>query len=565
MAQVYPSDWQHMTQEGLLARELDILQQLASGLPLSYRVYHGVHWTRLEHNLTVTGRLQFLVVLPSGMLVLVAMRTGVVRVESGRLLKKNAQGETDILEDALHQGHQLSRQFFDQHQKTLRFEPVLLFPDFKVAALDGVGLQARRVVDATGQPGLCALIESIEEAAVASRTTCPSPDELHRFLTNTLQLMPEVGVLSLASEQWMTRLAHGLEDWVSRLHFEPFRLRVRGTAGSGKSQLALREMMNNQVRKARTLYVCYNRPLAAHMQTVVQQAGHQGCAIFNFHALCDRVLRDAGQVPDFTQAHAFDRMVQAALNLPVDKRWVFDSVVVDEGQDFEPAWLAVLQRFAHAGTRWLWLEDPAQNLYEKQVIPLPGWVELSVQLNFRNPQRVVECINRLVHEFDTLDAKVFAMRAMSPIEGFEVQCLAYESQNGPLDATAKAITQCLKMGFSREQIAVLTLRGHEKSKVLKSPKAGPHALSHFTGHYDAHGIPEYTAGAVLAESVYRFKGQAASAIILTEIELEQWDDKAFRKLFVGMSRSKMALFLVGDHATMTRISTPLGLPLTGLG
>jgi superfamily I DNA and RNA helicase len=56
----------------------------------------------------------------------------------------------------------------------------------------------------------------------------------------------------------------------------------------------------------------------------------------------------------------------------------------------------------------------------------------------------------------------------------------------------------------------------------------------------AHGLQRL----VLLESVYRFKGQAAPAIIFAEIDFDVLDEKAVRKLFVGATRSMMKLVLV---------------------
>lgn len=570
-ARIFPSDWKHVPTEGLWGREADALQILASGLGEGYTIYHGIHWTRLEQGLTVLGRIQFLVLTPSGMLVLIAMKTGVVRVENGRLYKSQTNSQTktqqqslqqshqvDILEDLLEQGSGLSRQFFTQHQKSLRFEPLLYFPDFKVRLVDGVALQARRLVDATANPSLCDIIREINEAAFQMGVNVNVDGHvIHRFLSNTLDLVPEVGALSEASEQWLTRLTQGLEDWVRRLHFEPFKLRVRGTAGSGKSQLALKEMVQNHQARARTLYVCYNRPLAAHMAGEVRGLELMGASVFNFHALCDRVLRDAGQHVDFSQAGAFDSLVNRTRDLPIDRRWIFDSIVIDEGQDFEPEWLNVLQRFGHDRTRWIWLEDPAQNLYGKAHVELPGWVTLQVPLNFRNPQRIVEALQSYQPAFGLLDDTEFQVQAMCPLEGFPVEYIGYDAAQGPLDATAKAITGCLKQGFSRSQIALITLRGHEKSRVLKEKQLGPHALRHFTGQYDEQGIPLFTEGAVLAESVYRFKGQSAQAVVVTEIEFETFSDSDYRKLFVAMTRAKMGVVLVGESSVLDKLKNPL--------
>jgi len=64
------------------------------------------------------------------------------------------------------------------------------------------------------------------------------------------------------------------------------------------------------------------------------------------------------------------------------------------------------------------------------------------------------------------------------------------------------------------------------------------------GQYDLFGNPVFRDGELLVESVYRFKGQSAPAVILTEVDFETFDDKSYRKLFVGMTRARMKLVLV---------------------
>lgn len=71
-----------------------------------------------------------------------------------------------------------------------------------------------------------------------------------------------------------------------------------------------------------------------------------------------------------------------------------------------------------------------------------------------------------------------------------------------------------------------------------------HALTSFTGAYDLLGDPIYREGGLLAQSVYRFKGQSAPAVNFTEIDFEQVDDLVLRKLFVGMTRARLKLVMV---------------------
>ena len=49
-------------------------------------------------------------------------------------------------------------------------------------------------------------------------------------------------------------------------------------------------------------------------------------------------------------------------------------MIVDEGQDFAVKWRdAIMRLLKPEGSAW-WMEDPLQNLYDKEPVPLPGWV-----------------------------------------------------------------------------------------------------------------------------------------------------------------------------------------------
>lgn len=551
-AKVFPSDTSELALDGAQARERDVLLQLQAQLTEGYTIYHGVHWSRIEHGLTVAGRIQFLVLGPSGIVYSILMKTGLMKVDQGRFIKQLGDQRQDVFNALAEQGALLAHKFRQQHQGTLRIEPIFYCPDFTVLEASGLAVNAERVVDARQKNELGAKIQTID-AISDLLSSNPNTKAIHSFLCNELNLVPEVGALSQAAETLVTRLSQGLEQWVGRLTFEPFRLRVSGTAGSGKSQLAFGELERNHRSRARTLYVCYNRPLSSHMARQVREAALVGAAVFNFHALCDRMLRDAGQDVDYSAPGVFGQLAELVLTTPVDKRWVFDSIVVDEGQDFDQSWLPVLERCSHAGTRWLWLEDPIQNLYSKPVVQLPGWVNLQTPMNYRNPKRVVQALQLLQHEFKFESTFKLEIEAACPLEGLPLEFFEYEDDEGLFNQTAKAITACLRHGFARDKIAVLSMRGHEKSKVLAQAGLGPHSLRHFTGRYDEHGGQIFTEGNVHAESVYRFKGQSAQAVVVTELAFEEFNEADFKRLFVAMTRAKLLLVLVGRGATLARL------------
>ena len=51
---------------------------------------------------------------------------------------------------------------------------------------------------------------------------------------------------------------------------------------------------------------------------------------------------------------------------------------------------------------------------------------------------------------------------------------------------------------------------------------------------------------MLLESIYRFKGQSAPCVILTEVDFEAFDEQAARKFFVGATRATMKLIVVAS-------------------
>jgi superfamily I DNA and RNA helicase len=113
----------------------------------------------------------------------------------------------------------------------------------------------------------------------------------------------------------------------------------------------------------------------------------------------------------------------------------------------------------------------------------------------------------------------------------------------------KAVERCLARGFALEDIAVVSLRGRERSVLQGLVRLGPWTLRHFTGRYDEGGAAIWTDGQLLIESVRRFKGQAAAAVVLTECDLPELDAMSRRLLFVGLTRARVHLEWVVSERT----------------
>jgi hypothetical protein len=409
-------------------------------------------------------------------------------------------------------------------------ESLLYCPDHTVKEPGSAGIDPARIVDASRKEQLLQVIQSI---LPASGEVLPAKPRIHRFLGDTLELVPEVHALVGEAALLSTRLSGGLAHWARRIEMEPFRLRVIGTAGSGKTQLAMAVYRDAVSAGRRPLYVCYNRPLADHIALIAPQGGE----VATYHQLGDRVSRARGETPEFSRPGAFARLEALLDAHDPDAAARCDELIVDEGQDFHPHWARNLMRFLRPGGRAWWLEDPMQNLYGRAPAPLEGWVTLRSEVNYRSPADVLATLNRLLPLERPLEPG-------SPLAGSEVEIMRYADASELVARTISAVTRCLGLGFKRSHVALVTYRGREASQLAAYDRLGPYRLRAPTGQYDLLGNALHTEGEVLIDSVHRFKGRAAPCIVFTEIDFETLDETAIRRLFVGATRATMKLTLI---------------------
>ncbi|RKO03121.1 nuclease [Burkholderia mallei] len=551
MARIIPDDWKNHAATGAAERERETLATLERTLPDAYTVYHGVHWTRADHNFSVFGEAHFVIVSPAGRVLVIEQKAGFLRETPKGLVKVYLQTERNV-------SIQLARTLENLHRRLTAalgagaygVEELLYCPDYTIRNPAIAGVAPARIVDATRRHALAA---RIVDALPADEPPFPSAAKVHHFLADELSLTPDTSALVGQADTLVTRLSGGLAAWARRLEFEPFRLRVIATAGAGKTQLAVQAMRGAISAGKRVLYVCFNRPLADHVARIAPQ----GVKIANYHQLCDWIARDGGHVPDFGARDAFAQLEARFAQTPIAERWRFDTLIVDEGQDFQPSWAHALERLVAPGGAWWWLEDPLQNLYMRERVPLPGWVTLKETTNYRSPRDILDYVRDVVGSVEPLAAELVSG---SPFGGSEISISAYDDAHAQspaqacIDATKRAITHALALGFRKQDIAVLSFRGREGSALATLDQLGPHRVKSFTGKYDLFGNPEYREGDVLLDSLHRFKGQAAPCVILTEVDFDAFDERAARKLFVGATRATMKLIVVASKRAAQRIA-----------
>ncbi len=124
--------------------------------------------------------------------------------------------------------------------------------------------------------------------------------------------------------------------------------------------------------------------------------------------------------------------------------------------------------------------------------------------NFRSPQNLVALIKLLKLSLRNIRAR------STHAEGL-IETLTYHDEKTLLSQTATMIDRFIKAGFKAEDILVLSGHGLKNAALLQANQAGTHKLKRFTSRYDATHEPVWTEGDIVADSVYRAKGQSAAA------------------------------------------------------
>jgi hypothetical protein len=271
--------------------------------------------------------------------------------------------------------------------------------------------------------------------------------------------------------------------------------------------------------------------------------GITGLEVASFHALC-------GHRCEMAKVQGRDLLAEAEAAYPGANRYDvhlpcalafsseifpdrYDSVVVDEGQDFrEEYWFAVEMLLSDSEKSPLYIfYDPNQTLYTTaSTIPVKEEPFVLIA-NCRN----THAIHQVCYQFykgHKIDPPV--------IPGLPVSTVCAPALSAQAWAIQKVLNQLLIQEHVRpEDLAILIVDGKNKSTYYGVLQAIPLPLGIRWSFVDHN-----TRGALLAETVSRFKGLERSGILLWVPE--PCESSEFTELlYVGTSRAKSLLQVVG--------------------
>ncbi|MEM6839897.1 MAG: NERD domain-containing protein [Cyanobacteria bacterium P01_C01_bin.120] len=272
-------------------------------------------------------------------------------------------------------------------------------------------------------------------------------------------------VLSLDVEQ--ERLARTLGDG-HRIFY--------GVAGSGKTVIlmARAKALANRLPRHRTLILCFNITLAAHLRSTLHQDTRnphyqERITVLHFHDWAKTHLGHLPSHQDFPDPEAYNthlgqQLLERLNALPPDQKW--DSVLVDEAHTFSAHWFrccVAALKDPHNGDLLI-VSDGSQSLYKRQHFT---WKSVGIQAtgrakrlsqNYRNTHEILSLAWSVVGSTgDDTDSATFpAVRPDSALrQGHPPTLHLTDSKTSAAHALTQQVRTLCESGYSPADIAIL--------------------------------------------------------------------------------------------------------------
>jgi hypothetical protein len=521
------------------ASELAVRAALAH-LDDNWRVFHSVVWQSKRYGRQGDGEADFVLLHPSHGLVVLEVKGGsLVEVENGQWYSVNSRTRRRVPIKNPFEQAKVSKYALLNYLRSvaprLADVPIahaVAFPGASHSASVGPYGPRALVLDAVDllDPEK-AVNRLVAHWGYEARLSHGDIDEITRRLAPTTTIRRRLGSVVGAANAELLQLtkAQQLAFHITRTRR---RAAVQGGPGTGKTVLALERARYLADDGFNVLLTCFNRPLANQLAKAVSDSS---VTVATFHSLCLSQARQAGLMTatsDVDDWHdtAADLLVDAASSTGLQ----FDAVIIDEGQDFAADWFDALQMLlagAETGVLYVFY-DPRQALMQPSWELPDGLESFPLDWNCRNTLAIARKVCNVYGD------ELLALGT----QGEPPQWIKSESIDGALRIIQDLVDNLLTAeDLTPQQIVVLS----DSRPIIERLRR---MVVTDVGFVDLEGV------GVVAETVHRFKGLEADVLILLISSATGSHDELRSLAYVGMSRARTMLIVVGPKSARKVIS-----------
>ncbi|MRH77615.1 AAA family ATPase [Spiribacter sp. C176] len=354
---------------------------------------------------------------------------------------------------------------------------------------------------------------------------------LESLLARPFTLSFSIGT-ELADTEAIFRVLEPLQYQILEVIEDIPRALLQGGAGTGKTIVAMEEALRSARAGRKTLLTCFNKPLANYFER--RLSGIEHLSVAGFHTLCGWASHQVGiSIPsDINDVSLYENSLPNALCDAMEQkpslRW--ETVIVDEGQDFLDEWWIALDACLVPDGRIRVFMDSNQRVYQRSADRVCDFSLVPVRLsrNLRNTKNIHKAASAYYS-----GPEIFA----DGPDGLEVSWVSAEDSATMIESAYRELRKLIfKEDVAPGDIAVLA--------------NSPAVIESFLEKTIGTNIPltdadTMTLEDVVVDTVRRFKGLERSAVVL----VVDGDEMGRRELaYVAFSRARAYLCVVSSSA-----------------
>jgi hypothetical protein len=368
----------------------------------------------------------------------------------------------------------------------------------------------------------------------------------HHFRPTALEIHAILGALSvpLAQQKSLTELGLERENQVVALTEQQFaildlciampKFSILGSAGCGKTYIAIEQSRRRAAAGDRVLFLCYNYGLSEYIRRRFETSpeDERPTHIGTLHSLGNKwaMKFDVQSSDDFWDSQLPSLLIDHLKTMPTELK--YDTIVIDEAQDFHADWWNVVLgalKDQDKGRIYAF-GDIRQGIFRQATdIPLQE-SKLHLDKNLRNSLPIAELAALCVEEplqLSGLDGP--------PVTWVESTTLCAE------DAANKEVLRLIQAGWNPADICVLTTGSrHETQR-----KEGDGALSrpYWKKYFEEEATYHCTTSG--------FKGLERRVVVLA---MNGWKEEGRKKdiLYTAVTRARDVLVICGSKEEVTQ-------------
>ena len=374
----------------------------------------------------------------------------------------------------------------------------------------------------------------------ARRPTIQDIKRIRKILRPDVESSFSLGSWLNAVEQELIQLTNE-QIRISRRLAANSRMIVTGKAGTGKTVLAIRRVLQLAEQGKKVLFLCFNQLLAKHVsESIKDNPLLHLITVRHLHGHYIEAIREAGLQGQITSNSGDERTLfgvvypqlyaEAMMELEPAP---FDAVVVDEAQDILTADnLDALDLTIAGGLEggcWHLFLDPQQNIYGSLSDQAESRLE---RVSFARDELLDNCRNTREVAYQTSIISTLEVAVEGAPSGPACDCIFFGSVEDGLSLLEGQVRLLMSRDVNPKDIIILSTRKRENSMIAGKPSIAGLKIQ------DASEKPMDKS--ISFCTMHSFKGMERSVVIaidLSELGQEEWG----KLHYAGLSRAKSML------------------------